>query len=366
MNFRYSCSVLISMLLASCSVNQQNQNQVEITNHGDTITVAAQSPILQHITLEKIVLSPFQASFQTVGTVRAKAGMIAEVGVPMDGRTTQSFVQLGQQVSTGQALFGFQASESADMAKTYQQALASMTLAQKNLQRKQELMKNGLVSQREMEEVKHEAELAESELKQWEHTLKIMNMGHGTQAGGQMNISSPIAGEVVQLEITPGQFVKSDTPALATVANLKQVWIAARLKEYYVNAVHQQDSVSVQINSQEKRNFTGKIHYVGQLLDEETRSVEVLVECENPDRLLKPGMFAHVEFTTPKLPAIVIPATAVMQGEHFPYVYVQIGDRSFVQRKIEVESASNGMVHVLSGLQEGDKIVTQGAIYLSE
>lgn len=359
--------MLSGMMLAACGGNSSSVQELELSMHGDTLVVASESPIIKQITIDKATFSPYQSTFTTVGTVRAKAGMIAEISLPMDGRTTRSFVQLGQQVSAGQALFAFQASEAADMAKAYQQAQASMNLAKKNLERKQALKANGLVSDREMEEVQHETELAQSELLQWEQTMKVMNMNQSSlKNGGQMSISSPIAGEVVQLEVTPGQFVKADAPALATVANLKQVWISAKLKEYYVNAVQPQDEVTITLNSQNEQKINGKIHYVGQILDPETRSVEVLVECENDKRLLKPGMFAHVEFTTPSTQAILLPSTAVMQGEQFAFVYVQVGKNRFIRRKVEVETASDNQVHVTSGLNEGDQVVTQGAIYLSE
>lgn len=359
--------MLGSMLLMACNNASSTPQEMELSMRGDTLVIAGESPIVKQLQIEQVKNSPFQSSFTTVGTIRAKAGMLAEIGLPMDGRTTKCFVQLGQQVQAGQALFAFQASDAADIAKAYQQAQSGMNLAQKNLERKQALMKNGLVSQREMEEVQHEAELAQSELKQWEQTLRVMNMNQASlKQGGQMSICSPIAGEVVQLEVTTGQFVKSDSPALATVANLKQIWISAKLKEYYVNGVHPQDAVTIQLNSQEKKEFTGKIQYVGQVLDPETRSVEVLIECDNSERMLKPGMFAHVQFTTPSTNGILLPSTAIMQGEQFAFVYVQVAKNRFMRRKVEVETTTGDQVHVLSGLKEGEQVVSQGAIYLSE
>ncbi len=91
-----------------------------------------------------------------------------------------------------------------------------------------------------------------------------------------------------------------------------------------------------------------------------------MLECPNPDHRLMPGMFVSVEFHTPQAQAILIPATAVFQGEGSKYVYVELEPLHFERRPVRVESAGTQQVQVLSGLSAGERIIADGGIYLSE
>jgi cobalt-zinc-cadmium efflux system membrane fusion protein len=104
---------------------------------------------------------------------------------------------------------------------------------------------------------------------------------------------------------------------------------------------------------------------VGELLDEETRSVPVFVLCDNAERKLKPGMFADIRFTGAPEKLAVIPSTAVLQSERGSYVFVRVGKDKYVKRNVETVNARRKEVAVNGGLQAGEVIVAGGAIYLA-
>lgn len=321
--------------------------------------------ITQHISIDTIQYSTYSTTYITVGTVRAESGKMAEVGLPMDGRIGSCFVQLGQQVHKGTPLFSVHSPEFADQCKAYFQAKSNYSLLEKAYAREQKLREGGIISEREMEEKMNELELAHRELIQWENTMKALGLDvESLEKSGEMNISAPISGEVVRMELTPGQYVRQDGPSLITLADLSHVWVSAQLKEYYLDRIHMNDSVEVHLNNSTHYHITGRIIYIGQLLSPETRSVEVLVACPNPHRELKPGMFAHVHFTAPDVEGIQIPSTAVLQDEESSFVYVRESDGEFMRRRVAIESGDSGMVRVLSGLDEGECFVSQGGIYI--
>ena len=90
-----------------------------------------------------------------------------------------------------------------------------------------------------------------------------------------------------------------------------------------------------------------------------------MIDCPNPDKLLKPGMFASARFESDMKNALVIPPTAVFQGPDCPFVYVRRQDRLFEKVPVTVENLGQGRMLVQEGLEEGETIIAEGGIYLS-
>jgi cobalt-zinc-cadmium efflux system membrane fusion protein len=179
-----------------------------------------------------------------------------------------------------------------------------------------------------------------------------------------LGIVSPIAGEVLKHNITIGGYVKEDSEPLAVVADLSSVWIAALVKEKYFGTIKNGDRVEVYTDAHLNKIIWGTIYHIGEILDEETRSLEVIVECNNTDRELKIGMFCEVHFLSSPTKAVILPATAVMQEQDYDYVFVEIAKNKFVRRKVETESVKNNTVRIISGINEDENIVIEGGIYL--
>lgn len=349
----FYCSAFMCLLFSACNSPKTSEN--------------ATMDMSRHLQFEEVHFQPYQTTYITVGTVKAKSGCLAEIGLPLSGRVSESCVHLGEKVHKGSPLFSIQSPEIADQIKAYFQAESTEELCRKSLERKRSLVTIGGISQREIEEAENAYELAHRELNQWENTLKAYGLDiTRLQSSGSLTICSPINGEVVEMNLTSGQYVQSDSPSLMTIADLSTIWIAARLKEYYMDCVHESDSVEVLLNTISGYHTTGKVVYIGQLLDEATRSVEVIVECSNKDHNFKPGMFAHVHFTAAETQALQIPASSVMQGNEHTYVYVVNNQGNYAKRDVEVETSDEGKVRVLSGLEAGEKIVSEGGIYLNK
>lgn len=339
------------LLVVACTTPQKQDKTADL-NH--------------YITLDTVKETPFELTFGTAGTIRAEAGKLAEVAMPMDGRITKSYVSLGNKVYKGTPLFSISSPEFAEQCKQYFQAEANYSLQNKEYTRKKKLFSDGVVSKKDLDEAETNFELAKREFAQWQITMDAFGIDlQSLKSNGNMAICSPISGEVVRMEINTGQYVKTDSPAPVTVANLESVWVTAQLKEYYINRIHENDSVEVVLNADDNYHISGRVKYIGQLLNPETRSAEVIVECNNPDKRLKPGMFAHVHFTAKGQNAIQIPATAVMQGEDNPFVYVVSG-KKYEKRPVVVESGDDGMMHVISGLEINEVFVAEGGLYINE
>ena len=152
--------------------------------------------------------------------------------------------------------------------------------------------------------------------------------------------------------------------SLAIVAELGKVWVAAQVKERQIGSIGRDDAVEVRTDADPSQAITGRILHIGELLDEETRSAQVLIECDNTDRRLKPGMFASVHFSCAPKECVVIPSTALLQNEDEAFVYVQQSEGRYIKRPVKAATANGQETLITAGLTPGDVIVSQGAIYL--
>ena len=122
--------------------------------------------------------------------------------------------------------------------------------------------------------------------------------------------------------------------------------------------------VEVRTDADPDKIITGHISHIGELLDEETRAVQVLITCNNEDRKLKPGMFTSVHFINQSKMSILVPVTALLQNEENTYVFVRGDKNMFVKRKIKVTTADQSLSLITEGIKTGDVIVSEGGIFL--
>lgn len=363
-------SALCALGLVACGSNTETKKEAEIKLKGDSVFIDANSPICSKLTLQTLKEEQFSDEFRTVGTAQAEAGHFAEVCSPFDGRVTRAAVRIGDHVKAGQCLYELTSSDFAAASKEYLQAVRNYEKASAEYQRKKTLCAHGVASQRELDEARTEAENARSEREAAAATLRVFNVNPSQMKMGQsLRVCSPIDGEVVACNITPGKYVKSDDEPMVTVADLNNVWVTAQIKERYLGRVSMGGEAAIHIDSAPDSEIEAKVFNIGNIVDDETRSVQVILTCNNANRLLKHGMFVSVHFKSEPKPTIVVPSTAIFQGEQRSYVFVATGVKNcYVRREVELGNASddNKRVSIVSGLKAGEQIVAVGGLYLND
>lgn len=182
--------------------------------------------------------------------------------------------------------------------------------------------------------------------------------------GQPLIVRSPIAGEIVTDRIVIGQYIKEDAEPVAVIANLNKVWVAAHVKEKDMGMIQSLDSVEIRLVAMPDLPLPGKIYHVSEMLDEDTRSVEVLIECDNSAHLMKPAMYGTVKLCDRSADVIRIPTSAILQEEEGAYVLVSLGNNAYRKQKVTTSVTEDGKTVILTGLNSGDTIVTTGAFYL--
>ena len=176
---------------------------------------------------------------------------------------------------------------------------------------------------------------------------------------------APGPGIVIEKELTQGEVIEAGKKVF-TISDLSTVWVLLNIYEKDLAKVTQVTSVKIQTESYPGEIFAGKVAYIGDVLDPQNRTVSVRVEVPNPNRRLKPGMFATAEVVTGGASAkgIVIPSSAIQKIEGKPVAFVRQRDGSFAKKELQLGKEMSGKVEVTSGLTEGDAVVTEGSFSL--
>lgn len=360
-----TCMIVISISCNRVSNSNADKQGGQLAVSGDAVIVPENSPLLQRIRLQTVAPVNYHSHYTTTGTVQVITGLMAELSTPFEGRVTKSFVRLGHKVSAGTPVFEIYSPEYFETVKSFIQAKQENQLATANYNRQKDLFEHGVGSKKELEEAEAAWQVAGREYEKAEASLLIFNVKpEEISLGKAMIVRSPISGEIVKNNITVGQYLKGDAEPQAVVANLSKVWVIAQVKEKNIGLINSIDSAHVVTDAHPDQQINGIVSYVGSLLDEQTRSVEVYVECKNDNKTLKPGMFANVSFTHQVPGAIVIPASAVLQEEDHTYVFIQAEKNKFVRRNVSVTTGNNKELIVNSGLSANETIVAEGAVYL--
>ena len=358
--------VLISMIfLCGCRKSQEDNTSEDMSLYGDTILLGKSSTILSKMKTLKVTSEPYKMEFTTSGVVKAIPTNYAEVASPFAGRITKSFVRLGQKVSKGSPVFAISSPAFYETGKECSQAREEMELAKKSLQRVKDLVQNKVGAQKDLEEAEVNYELKKKDYENAVASLKVFQVDSKNIAPGQpMIVRSPISGEVVTDKIVMGQYMKEDAEPVAVIANLDQVWVVAHVKEKDLSLVHPQDEVEIQLVALPDQSIKGTVFHISEMLDEETRSVEVIIACDNRSRMMKPEMYGTVKLSEREQNVVRIPTSAILQEEDSNYVLLDLGNRRYLRRKVKTGTSADGKTVVLEGLNAGDMIVTSGAFYL--
>ena len=184
-----------------------------------------------------------------------------------------------------------------------------------------------------------------------------------------MPVRSPVSGRVVEKHVTVGEMVTPERN-MFTIADLGHVWIWIDVYEQNLRNVHLEDDVAVAADAYPDELFGGKVSYLSDQVDADTRTVRARIDVENPEHKLRPGMFVRVTLSDPHIkssdlePSLVVPTGAVQRdGDEF-IVFVSLGDNRFERREVEVGRTTGGFAEIRSGLDSANIVVVEGAFLL--
>ncbi len=177
------------------------------------------------------------------------------------------------------------------------------------------------------------------------------------EAMAELLLESPFDGVILEKSVFPGKFVGPDQ-TLYTIADLSRVWVLADVYESDLASVRIGQKAVMTLAAFPGQRFQGTVSFIYPTFSQETRTLKVRLEFKNPEMKLRPGMYVDVRVSDAQGGVLTIPRDAVMDGGDIDYAFV-IHDRThFEPRSITTGRGSDDFVEVLSGLNEGEIVVT--------
>ena len=329
---------------------------------------------LSHISLYTIAPVGYRQRIEAPGTVDFDNDQATSVVSPFTGPVTRIFAALGQPVAKGQPLALVQSADYAAAIGAYRKAAVTAVNARRLATADRDLAAHDGISEREAAQAQTDAASADADRDAAFQTLISMGVDRGTiaramsgnpAAGVSGVIRAPVSGIVVDKQVTPGQLLQAGSSAAFTVANLSQVWVLAEIAP--------QDLASVTVGSAatiDPGNGTGPFHgtvqNIGAAVDPNTRAIVARIVVPNPGGLLKKQMFVDVSIESGRVSTgLLVPVSAVLRDDqNLPFVYAALPDGSFARRHVTLGYRDSQNYDVTSGLASGDRIVSNGALFL--
>ncbi|HEX8758150.1 MAG TPA: efflux RND transporter periplasmic adaptor subunit [Steroidobacteraceae bacterium] len=358
-------------LLAGCSSATPAASPQASKPQNVTLTAA------QRTSIHLLTVAPtaYRTSVTTTAIVDFDHDHSTPVLAPFSGPVTRVLVTLGDRVTVGQALATVSSPDFTTAVGAYRKALITASAADAVASNDRFLFAHQAISQRENAEAQATAVGADADRSAALQGLVALHADPKTIAAiragkplapGQGVIRAPIAGTVVQKSIGPGQTLSAGTSPCFTIADTSKMWVMAQIFGSDLVQVHIGDTATVDTGDG-TAPLTGTVTNVGPVVDPDTRSVSARVQVDNPDGILKQGMYVQARIQSHRqYRGLLIPVSAVLRNdENLPYVYVVDPDGSYARRSVTLGERVGNRVVISQGLQTGDKVVVDGSIFLN-
>lgn len=369
----------ISLALLSCAVvsfgcgrsaapeehadeHQDEHKDEHKDEHGAEVTVPPEAAERAGIKVGAVERRAIGGGHVIPAEVQFEPSSTAHVGPLVPGRFTKVAVGLGEKVKEGQLLAVVSSSDVSSARARLEQARARLAATDAALKRQQQLSSEGIGAQRSLDEAAAQSGEIRAEVAGLVQQLSVFGSG----ASGELRLTSPINGVVVDLHATLGETANADEPAFV-VTDPTRVWMRGSVPELEIENVKVGASAVVRLHAFSDLVLTGKVTYVAPALDERTRALPIRVTLDAPDPRLRGGLFGTIEIAGEAGQALplVVPADAVASVDGQSVVFVPADEpNTYKPAPVKLGRRAGGFYAVEEGIREGDKVVLSGAFTL--
>lgn len=366
---RIVLSVMAAVVLLGC--NKEGAH-APAAQQADPMRVEPAAELRAQLRLAEATLAPVTETLRVAGNIGFDEQRLARIGASITGRVTQIDVVLGQSVRKGDVLARLNSAELSQQQLAYLKAHAQLALNKRNAERARALFEADVIGAAELQRRESEYKISQAETHAAADQLRLLGISDAaiTRLGQQgavesvTSVVSTLNGVVVERKLLQGQVVQP-SDLLFAVADLSRLWAVAQVPEQQMAQVRVGQSVSIEVPALGNEKLVGKLIYVAQTIDPETRTVLVRTALDNRDGRLKPAMLATMLITAPTVERLVVPASAVVRENDEDHVFVAEDERHFRLVRVKLGPEQGGKRVVLSGIKAGERIVTEGAFHLN-
>ncbi|MEI9977784.1 MAG: efflux RND transporter periplasmic adaptor subunit [Edaphobacter sp.] len=299
---------------------------------------------------------------QVTGTVNPDVSRTIPVISIASGRVVDVYARIGDYVKKGQALMEVQSTDVSGAFGTYLKAVADEHLAQAQLERAKVLNEKGAIANSQVEIAQNAEDDAKAALSAAEEQLRVLGVDKNHPAA-TVKVYAPASGYIIAQNVTNAAaagITYSGSANAFTIADLSHVWIICDVYENDLPTVHLGEKAEIRLTAYPDRVLSGVVNDIGAVLDPQIRTAKVRIQIDNPDTLMRVGMFATATIHGKSLQThIQVPATAVLHLHDRDWVYIPVSKGTF--RRISVRSGASlpgNMQEIISGIDVGQQVVS--------
>lgn len=316
----------------------------------------------------------------SIGVIDFNQDRTSKVYSAYQGRVSKVLVKAGDDVKAGQVLYTVAVPDMSQAASTLITSAATLHNANVTLKRAEALAQDNSIPQKEYQQAQADQLSAKANYDAARQNLHLFDLSDAEinrieqerRIGLEFAVKSPMAGRVTARAAQPGQLVQPGTdPAPVVVSDMRSLWMVANVPESEFSQYKLGQNVEVRVTAWPGKTFSGKVAYVGDSLDADSRRFVVRAEVADPEHVLRPQMTADFNITVAAPEdSLAVPAEAVVrEGDGSDVVWLAAGKDAkgplFTRTKIQRGKTIEGLVQVQQGLSADQQVARRNALFLS-
>lgn len=370
-------AALFAMCLTGCAAKENKtdydeHDQHEAHEHSETLTLHLNSIRESGIKISPVSKSSLSGSLTISAKIISNQDYEALVGSFIEGRVKKVLANLGDYVKKGQTLMLIEGIEIGQIKAEFIRAKAEFEYAEANLKRQELLFDQKIGSQKSLLEARADYQKALAGLDAEDKRIHSIGISEeemdsdekNNHTSGILAIKAPIDGVIVERNVVIGELINPERNAFK-ILNNASLWVDGQIYEKDLQAISGKPSVQFKTASYGNDIFTGKLMYIGEVVESESRTIKVRAVINNHKGKLKPEMYGEMMIPVNKnITGIVVESESVVRENNSDYVFVAVNDTSFEKREVETGFTSGGKIEIVDGLKEDERIVSKGTFFL--
>lgn len=300
---------------------------------------------------------------RATGQIEADPARTMQVAAKVAGVVESVAFREGDVVAEGQTLATIRAPGLASMRADVAALQARGASARANLTRLEAMAQRDMASLQELAAARAEATALAAEASAAQQRLRALGLG-SRGAAPKFELRAPRAGFVIRRGVVAGQSVLAEQQ-VATIVDLEKAWFMAHVFEHQLARVRVGAAAAVELNAYPGELFTGTIEFLSPIVEADSGTIVARIVIDNREAMLRIGLFGTVEIAAPSeasaVPVLVVPRSAITDVTGKTSLFVQAEDGVFELHEVTLGASGPGLVEVVQGLHEGERVVTRGA-----
>lgn len=338
----------------------------------DANSVTLKPEMAQRLKMAQPTLIEVADILQVPSQIEVDEQKLARIGANVTGRIVEVSGKVGDSVRAGAVLARISSPELTQAQLAYLRAYSQAVLAERAAERARQLLAADVIGSAELQRRESELQVSRAELSAAADQLRMLGVGSSVlrdlvERGHilpAVAVTASKGGAIIERNVSVGQVVQP-ADQLFSVADLSTVWVVGSVPEQDARAALVGQQVEIRVPALGDTRLTGRIVFVADTVNPETRTVTVRTRVDNPQRQLKPAMLASMRIEGSRQKHLVVPNAAVVREANRDHVFVDQGHNRFRLTPVELGVAVGEVRPVLKGLTAEQRIVVDGAFHLN-